>query len=207
MKKSIKALTAILCAASALLPVACSGETVQRPNIIPDPNPYKFDNSDDREHAEYDAGMKIDGKFDEAKWSEVRWLYGEDKPNSPPPLYEKMIPSVFLPLAIGLAEIYPFGAVGYHGIGILLVQTQQTAQHVRIVSHVVIDGYDYRIGKIRQRGNEFAVRPYVRVVIPNLEYGILLRQCRQLLRNTLLAELRKGKIKYQFIGQHRACEQ
>lgn len=82
MKKSIKALTAILCAASALLPVACSGETVQRPNIIPDPNPYKFDNSDDREHAEYDAGMKIDGKFDEAKWSEVRWLYGEDKPNS-----------------------------------------------------------------------------------------------------------------------------
>lgn len=61
---------------------ACDKKTVYKVNVIPDPNPYTFDNSDNRPHAEYDNYMKIDGNLDEAKYQQVRWLYGEDKPNA-----------------------------------------------------------------------------------------------------------------------------
>ncbi len=44
-------------------------------------DPYTFDNNENRQHAIYDEYMKIDGKLDEQKWKEVRWLYAEDKPN------------------------------------------------------------------------------------------------------------------------------
>lgn len=82
MKKLSKALVLALCAATAASAAACSSETVYKPRIIADPKPYTFDNSDNREHAEYDAGMKIDGNLDESKWTQVRWMRGEDKPNS-----------------------------------------------------------------------------------------------------------------------------
>lgn len=49
---------------------------------IPNMQDYTFDNSDSREHAIYDEYMKIDGKLDEQKWQEVRWLYAEDTPNA-----------------------------------------------------------------------------------------------------------------------------
>ena len=82
MKRRIHGAIALAaCIGVAASLAACSGETVAKPNIIPDPNPYEFDNIDNREHAEYDAGMRIDGKLDEDKWGEVVWLYGEDKPN------------------------------------------------------------------------------------------------------------------------------
>ncbi len=82
MKKSVKigalALGAAFCAAFA----ACSTETVYKINIIPDPNPYHFDNADNRPHAEYDSYMKIDGKIIEDKYKELEWLRVEDKPTS-----------------------------------------------------------------------------------------------------------------------------
>ncbi len=78
MKKTLKTMTAALCAVMLTATLAACGAKV---NIIPDPNPYTFDNSDHRPHAEYDAGMKIDGKFDEEKWKSVRWLKAEDRPS------------------------------------------------------------------------------------------------------------------------------
>jgi len=82
MKKSVKIGALALCGAFASLLAACKTETVYKPNIIPDPNPYHFDNADNRPHAEYDGYMKIDGKLDEDKYKNIEWLYGEDKPNS-----------------------------------------------------------------------------------------------------------------------------
>ncbi len=84
MKKSLKFGAIALGAAIAAIGfTACSEpQTVEKITIVKDPNPYTFDNSDNRPHAEYDAGMKIDGKFDEEKWEHVDWLHGEDKPNA-----------------------------------------------------------------------------------------------------------------------------
>lgn len=82
MKNSAKVFAFALCAAVAVTLTACSVRTVYKPNIIPDPNPYYFDNADNHPHAEYDSYMKIDGKLDEEKYKTVEWLYGEDKPNS-----------------------------------------------------------------------------------------------------------------------------
>lgn len=84
MKKLFKILALTACVTTFSTLAACSSETVYvyKTRIIADPNPYTFDNNDNREHAEYDSYMKIDGKIDEEKWSQVRWLYGEDKPNS-----------------------------------------------------------------------------------------------------------------------------
>ncbi len=84
MKKQLKFGAMALCAATAAIGLTACGtaETEEKLTIIKDPNPYTFDNSENHPHAEYDAGMKIDGKFEEAKWTEVEWLHGEDKPNS-----------------------------------------------------------------------------------------------------------------------------
>jgi len=83
MKKSLKLGALALCAATAAIGLtACADRVVEKLTIVPDPKPYTFDNSDNHPHAEYDEGMKIDGKFEENKWSEVEWLHGEDKPNS-----------------------------------------------------------------------------------------------------------------------------
>lgn len=52
-------------------------------NIVADTKPYQFEN---KPHpvAETDAGMTIDGKLDEARWTDtnLRWLNGVDEPNS-----------------------------------------------------------------------------------------------------------------------------
>lgn len=82
MKKSVKIGAIAMCAVLSATLAACTTETVYVPNIIPDPNPYHFDNADNHPHAEYDDYMKIDGKLDEDKYKEIEWLYGEDKPNS-----------------------------------------------------------------------------------------------------------------------------
>lgn len=82
MKKSVKVGALAICVAIVSMFVACTTETVYKPNIIPDPNPYSFNNVDNHPHAEYDSYMKIDGKLDEDKYKNVEWLYGEDKPNS-----------------------------------------------------------------------------------------------------------------------------
>ncbi len=82
MKKSVKVGALALCAAVAATFAACTTETVYKPNIIPDPKPYTFNNLENRPHAEYDSYMKIDGKLDEEKYKNVEWLYGEDKPNA-----------------------------------------------------------------------------------------------------------------------------
>jgi len=82
MKKSVKVGAIALCTAFCAMFTACTTETVYKPNIIPDPEPYHFDNADNRPHAKYDGYMKIDGKLDEDKYKEIEWLYGEDKPNS-----------------------------------------------------------------------------------------------------------------------------
>lgn len=79
MKKIIKA-TFALCTVAILAAslAGCSGKV----NIIEDPNPYTFVNKG-HPVAEYDDGMTIDGKLDEACWTseEQRWLYGVDKLN------------------------------------------------------------------------------------------------------------------------------
>lgn len=80
MKKIVKTALA-LCTLTALAAgFAGCADTV---NIIEDPNPYTFVNKG-HPVAEYDEGMKIDGKLDEARWNakEQRWLYGMDKPNA-----------------------------------------------------------------------------------------------------------------------------
>lgn len=50
-------------------------------DIVADPKPYPVPTEP---VAETDAGMTIDGKFDEARWTDtnLRWLNGVDKPNS-----------------------------------------------------------------------------------------------------------------------------
>lgn len=81
MKKHIKFGCIALCAAmSAIGLAACSGKE-PIVNIIKDENPYKFDNSDNRPHADYGDEIKIDGNLDEQKWKDVKWIQGEDKPN------------------------------------------------------------------------------------------------------------------------------
>ena len=80
MKKLIKCGAAAICALT--LSVAFSGCSGEKINIIPDPNPYIFDNSANVIRPDCDEGMNIDGKFDEEKWKNVRWLSAEDKPNA-----------------------------------------------------------------------------------------------------------------------------
>lgn len=72
MKKFAKVASVALCAAALTIGFTACGE--EEP-------PYSFVNE---EHAvaQADAGMTIDGKFDEACWNNVRWLIAEDKPNS-----------------------------------------------------------------------------------------------------------------------------
>lgn len=80
MKKLIKCGAAAICAITISAAfTGCSGEKI---NIIPDPNPYTFDNSANVIRPDCDEGMNIDGKFDEEKWKNVRWLSAEDKPNA-----------------------------------------------------------------------------------------------------------------------------
>ena len=72
MKKLIKSGAAAICALT--LSVAFSGCSGEKINIIPDPNPYTFDNSANVIRPDCDEGMNIDGKFDEEKWKNVRLL-------------------------------------------------------------------------------------------------------------------------------------
>lgn len=80
MKKILKTAFAV-CAVSALA-VGFTG-CADKVNIIEDEHPYSFVNKG-HPVAEYDAGMTIDGKLDEARWNAEgqRWLYGVDKPNA-----------------------------------------------------------------------------------------------------------------------------
>lgn len=78
MKKIMRILTATVCLGTicgTMLLSACAS------SIVSDPNPYTFTN---KEHpkAEIDADMTIDGVFDEARWSEARWLNGVDRLNA-----------------------------------------------------------------------------------------------------------------------------
>lgn len=72
MKKFAKVASIALCATALTLGFAACGE--EEP-------PYTFENKG-HAVAEADAGMTIDGKFDEARWDSVRWLSVEDKPNA-----------------------------------------------------------------------------------------------------------------------------
>lgn len=80
MKKIFKTVL-VICALSAVA-VGLTG-CKDKVNIIEDTNPYSFVNKG-HPVAEYDEGMVIDGKLDEARWNAEgqRWLYGVDKPNS-----------------------------------------------------------------------------------------------------------------------------
>ena len=82
MNKKLKATAIVACSALAVCSLAaCSDKYIT--NIIDDPNPYTFVNKG-HPVAEMDAGMTIDGKLDEARWTAdgQRWLYGVDKPNA-----------------------------------------------------------------------------------------------------------------------------
>ena len=78
MKKVKKFLTSALCctALSCTALLAACGVTV-----VEDPNAYTFTNKENPK-AEADSDMTIDGIFDEARWSSVRWLTGVDRINS-----------------------------------------------------------------------------------------------------------------------------
>lgn len=50
-------------------------------NVVKDPYPYSFTNKD-HPKAETDADMTIDGKFEEIRWNNSRWLTAVDRMNS-----------------------------------------------------------------------------------------------------------------------------
>ena len=93
MKKIMKA-TLALCTV-AILAASLAG-CAEKVNIIEDPNPYTFVNKG-RPVAEYDAGMTIDGKLDEERWTskEQRWLYGVDRPNANAEQYAEIACTAF----------------------------------------------------------------------------------------------------------------
>lgn len=80
MKKFLK--TAIAIGVMSAVAASFTG-CADKVNIIEDENPYSFVNKG-HPVAEYDAGMKIDGVLDEARWNAdgQRWLYGVDRPNA-----------------------------------------------------------------------------------------------------------------------------
>lgn len=82
MNKKAKAFAVAACAAICAGSLAACSEGGVVVNIIKDEKPYEFVN-ESHPVAEMDAGMMIDGKLDEARWTakDQRWLYGMDKPN------------------------------------------------------------------------------------------------------------------------------
>lgn len=93
MKKIMKAMLALCTVAMLTASLAGCAEKI---NIIEDPNPYTFVNKG-RPVAEYDAGMTIDGKLDEERWTskEQRWLYGVDRPNANAEQYAEIACTAF----------------------------------------------------------------------------------------------------------------
>lgn len=81
MKKLLKTASVSVCALMLAASLAACAGGERATGLKPDPNPYTFVNQQ-HPQAEMDADMTIDGKFDEARWQQSRWLHGVDKPNS-----------------------------------------------------------------------------------------------------------------------------
>lgn len=107
MKKTTKIISAAVCAG--VMALAMAGCTVK------DPNPYTFTN---KPHpvAETDAGMNIDGKLDEERWTDenLRWLNGVDKPNS------KQYADIIFTTSYGSKGVYFAMKVEEHGTSIFV---------------------------------------------------------------------------------------
>lgn len=105
MKKATKIIASTLCAGVMALGMAGC--------VVEDPNPYTFTN---KPHpvAETDAGMNIDGKLDEARWTDenLRWLNGVDKPNS------KQYADITFTTSYGSKGVYFAMKVEEHGTNI-----------------------------------------------------------------------------------------
>ena len=103
-KKVLTAVLAVCMAVCALSLFACGKKT----EIVADNNPYTFVN---KEHAkpEMDADVTIDGKFDEARWQQSRWLRVQDKPT------EQMYADISFTTSIGEKGVYFGMEVHEHG--------------------------------------------------------------------------------------------
>ena len=78
-------------------------------DIVKDPNPYPVPT---KRVAQLDADMTIDGKFDEARWKESRWLNGVDKINS------KQFADITFTTSYGTKGVYFGMKVEEHGTNI-----------------------------------------------------------------------------------------
>ena len=78
MKKKTSVTALIICAVMRLFSLCACADKVE---IVADDNPYTFVNKE-HDTPETDADMMIDGKLDEARWQNSRWLEVCDKPNA-----------------------------------------------------------------------------------------------------------------------------
>lgn len=78
MRRKISVTAFIICMAMCVCLLCACADKVK---IIADDNPYTFVNKG-HDIPEIDADMTIDGKLDEARWQQSRWLEVRDKPNA-----------------------------------------------------------------------------------------------------------------------------
>ena len=74
-------------------------------------------------------------------------------------------------------------------VGYLCVQIEQVFQHVTVIIHIVVYGYDDGFGEVSQSRYQFAVGAYVAVVVAYLEHGVLLGERKQTFGHFALCEL------------------
>lgn len=109
MKKISKFLIFAICTLTLLAGLfGCSNGKVK---IIKDENVYTFTNKLPAT-AELDEGMIIDGKFDEARWNNSRWLIGVDRANA------KQYADIYFTTSYGQKGVYFGIKVEEHGTNI-----------------------------------------------------------------------------------------
>ena len=122
-------------------------------------------------------------------------------------LQQEVIPAIFAPLLVRFAVLDALGTMCKDCVGNLCVQFEQFLKHIFVIVNIVVDGDDDGIGEVNQSRNEFAVRPYVAVVVAYLEYGVLLGKCKETLWHFVFGKLCQRNVQYEFVGQNASVQQ
>ena len=114
MRKKITAAALITCAAMSVFSLCACADRIE---IIADDNPYTFVNKG-HDVPETDADMTIDGKFEESRWKNSRWLEVRDKPDAPNAPNGQMYADFAFTTSYGEKGIYFGMKVEEHGTNI-----------------------------------------------------------------------------------------
>ena len=76
-----------------------------------------------------------------------------------------------------------------------------------MIVNIVVDGDDDGIGEVNQSRNEFAVRPYVAVVVAYFKHRVLLGKCKETLWHLVFGKLCQRNVQYEFVGQNASVQQ